>query len=105
MLLDNNCDTLWLRCCYEALSVTRTQCAHTTSARHANPHLCVPTPRNDEAAVVMETAALLATSRKHKEPNLDLGMLWRNLEAAQLGKRGAPTRGELSYIKDIRSTC
>ncbi|CAM9888575.1 unnamed protein product, partial [Ectocarpus sp. 4 AP-2014] len=39
--------------------------------------------RSTEGVVFMERAALLATSGKHKEPGLDVAMLWRNLDAAQ----------------------
>lgn len=44
--------------------------------------------RNTEAAVVMERAALLATSMEHKQSDVDLAMLWGNLDAAQQGEAG-----------------
>ncbi|CAM9108296.1 unnamed protein product, partial [Scytosiphon promiscuus] len=45
--------------------------------------------RLTEAAVVMETAALLATSMKHRQPSLDTAMLWQNLDSTQHAKSEA----------------
>lgn len=44
--------------------------------------------RNEEAAVVMEKASLLATSKENKESGFDLAMLWENVEVVQRGKKG-----------------
>jgi len=44
--------------------------------------------RNAEAAVTMERAALLATSVTHEQPNLDLEMLWANLDTVLEGRGG-----------------
>lgn len=41
--------------------------------------------RNAEAAVVIERAALLGTSRVHTLPGVDLVKLWGNLAVAQEG--------------------
>lgn len=38
----------------------------------------------------METVALLATARKNKQPDLDLSLLWNNLEFMQLGDEASP---------------
>ena len=41
--------------------------------------------RQAEAIVVLERAALLATSMKHKQPDLNLDWFWGNLDAVQQG--------------------
>lgn len=57
--------------------------------------------RNEEAAAVMERAALLATAHLYKNSDLDVGMLWRNLESVQLGELGytAPADTMVSLLR------
>lgn len=47
----------------------------------------------------METAALIATSMKHRQPGLDTVMLWNNLDSAQQGEgKDKVTLGAISGI-------
>lgn len=43
--------------------------------------------RKTEAVVVLERTALLATSMKHEQPDVDLDLLWGNLDAVQQGRQ------------------
>lgn len=46
-------------------------------------------PRQTEALVDFETAALLATSMEHEQPDLNLDFLWGNVDAVQQGTLGS----------------
>lgn len=42
-------------------------------------------PRNTDAIAVLERAALLGTSTKHEQADVNLDLLWGNLDAVQQG--------------------
>lgn len=55
----------------------------------------------------MERAALLAISMEHKRSDLDLTMLWGNLDVAQQGETGVGSHGTAGrksrYNQDCRT--